>query len=199
MLKVKGFSPRWIRWVQDILSTATPSVLLNGVARKDFKCRRGVRQGDPLSPLLFAIAADILQGVINHEYRQGNISPPFPQHPNCPFPIIQYADDTILVMKGCENQLLLLKENIQKIATSTGLVVNFHKSCMLPINVDLDKITALATTFGCMVGSFPFTYLGLPLGLTKPQVKDYAPLFAGLKGNSQLALNGCHLQVGCSW
>jgi hypothetical protein len=78
MLKVKGFSPRWIRWVQDILSTATSSVLLNGVAGKDFKCRRGVRQGDPLSPLLFAIAADILQGVINHEYRQGNISPPFP-------------------------------------------------------------------------------------------------------------------------
>jgi hypothetical protein len=34
----------------------------------------------------------------------------------------------------------------------------------------------LAQAFGCEVGSFPFTFLGLPLGLTKPQVKDYAPL-----------------------
>jgi hypothetical protein len=34
----------------------------------------------------------------------------------------------------------------------------------------------LAQAFGCDVGTFPFTYLGLPMGLTKPQVKDYAPL-----------------------
>jgi hypothetical protein len=52
---------------------------------------------------------------------------------------------------------------------------------MLPINVDHDKITALAATFGCMVGSFPFTYLGLPMGLTKPQVKDYAPLICRIE------------------
>jgi hypothetical protein len=35
--------------------------------------------------------------------------------------------------------------------------------------------------FGCTVGSFPFTYLGLPMGLTKPQVKDYAPLFCRIE------------------
>lgn len=34
----------------------------------------------------------------------------------------------------------------------------------------------LAATFGCSVGSLPFTYLGLPLGLTKPRVDDFLPL-----------------------
>jgi hypothetical protein len=42
--------------------------------------------------------------------------------------------------------------------------------------MDNGKAADLANVFGCIVGSFPFTYLGLPLGLTKPQVKDYAPL-----------------------
>jgi hypothetical protein len=46
----------------------------------------------------------------------------------------------------------------------------------VPINVDAQKTELLAASFGCIVGSFPFTYLGLPLGLTKPLIRDFAPL-----------------------
>jgi hypothetical protein len=46
----------------------------------------------------------------------------------------------------------------------------------VPINVDAQKTELLAASFGCIVGSFPFTYLALPLGLTKPLVRDFAPL-----------------------
>jgi hypothetical protein len=74
MLRAKGFPLRWIRWTDEILSSATSSVLLNGVAGKEFKCRRGVKQGDPLSPLLFAIAADLLQSVINLSMNKGTYS-----------------------------------------------------------------------------------------------------------------------------
>jgi hypothetical protein len=65
---------------------------------------------------------------------------------------------------------------------SSGLKVNFHKSCFVLINIDSDKALFLAKTFGCLVGSFPFTYLGLPLGFTKHQVKDYAPLICRIEG-----------------
>jgi hypothetical protein len=98
-----------------------------------------------------------------------------------PFPVIQYADDTIVIMQGVESQLLLLKEILHKIYLSSGLKVNYHKSCLVPINIDSAQALELAEAFGCLVGSFPFTYLGLPMGLTKPQVKDYAPLICRIE------------------
>jgi hypothetical protein len=84
-------------------------------------------------------------------------------------------------MQGVESQLLLLKEILHKIYLSSGLKVNYHKSCLVPINIDSAQALELAEAFGCLVGSFPFTYLGLPMGLTKPQVKDYAPLICRIE------------------
>lgn len=60
---------------------------------------------------------------------------------------------------------------------STGLKVNYGKSCIVPINVSQEQTKILAGTFGCSKGSIPpFTYLGLPLGTTKPNVVDHSPI-----------------------
>jgi hypothetical protein len=75
-------------------------VLLNGVHGKSFKCKRGVRQGDPLSPLLFVLAADLLQSVINEALAQGLMQVPIPVDYTMDFPIIQYADDTLIIMSA---------------------------------------------------------------------------------------------------
>jgi hypothetical protein len=55
MLGAKGFPCKWIKWVDDLLSTATSILLLNGTNGKYITCKCGVRQGDPLSPLLFPL------------------------------------------------------------------------------------------------------------------------------------------------
>lgn len=47
---------------------------------------------------------------------------------------------------------------------------------MVPVNVPEDKMKILAATFSCQIGSMPFTYLGLPLGTTKPKFEQFAPL-----------------------
>lgn len=47
---------------------------------------------------------------------------------------------------------------------------------MIPLNVDPEKVQHLSGLFGCAIGPLPFTYLGLPLGTTRPKVIDFAPL-----------------------
>jgi hypothetical protein len=170
-----GFPPRWIDWVHAIFSSASSAVLLNGVPGKVFKCKRGVRQGDPLSPLLFVLAAELLQILINKAAAMNLIKPPISQLSD-DFPIVQYADDTLLLMQADARQLIFLKALLHSFAESTGLKVNYGKSQMVPINVSHDKTVHLANTFGCQIGVMPFTYLGLPMGTTKPRVDDFAPM-----------------------
>lgn len=61
----KGFPELWIKWMRMVFTSGTSAALLNGVPGKVFHCKRGVRQGDPLFPLLFVLAADFLQSILN--------------------------------------------------------------------------------------------------------------------------------------
>jgi hypothetical protein len=90
-----------LKWIRDILASGTSSVILNGVPDKVFHCRRGVRQGDHLSTLLFVLAADLLQTLINKVKELGLLRLPIQVGYTLDFPIIQYADDTLLVMEAC--------------------------------------------------------------------------------------------------
>ena len=65
MMRHFGFSDKWVRWVNMLLSTATTSVILNGVPGETIHCKCGVRQGDPFSPLLYVLVGELLQILFN--------------------------------------------------------------------------------------------------------------------------------------
>jgi hypothetical protein len=112
VLTHKGFGLKWISWVESILKSGTSAVMLNGILGKTFHCRRGVRQGDPLSPLPFVLAADLLQSILNRAVQLGLLQLPIPA-PSLDFPIIQYADDTLIIMEASATQLFFLKGVLQ--------------------------------------------------------------------------------------
>jgi hypothetical protein len=129
-----------------------------------------VRQGDPLFPLIFVLAADLLQSAINKAYQQGLLRATFSSNYEMDFPILQYADDTLVIMQADRDQVITMKEILENYAQSTGLKINFHQSSMIPINLSTTEATNIANLLGYNVASMPFTYLGLPLGTTKPTV-----------------------------
>jgi hypothetical protein len=75
-------------------------------------------------------------------------------------------------MEACLRQLLVLKALLNTFADSTSLKVNYSKS-ILPINITEDKLQHLARTFGCIAGTFPFTYLGLLVGTARPRIEHF--------------------------
>jgi hypothetical protein len=166
-----GFRDKWVDWTQRILASASSSILLNGVPGNHFQCKRGVRQGDPLSPLLFVLVADLLQCIINKGHQDGLFELPIPSYESDQYPMIQYADDTLLIIKASQRELFTFKGLLESFSTSTRLRVNCKKSCLVPLNMCDDKAQQLAGVFGCKLETLPFTYLGLPLGTTKPRVE----------------------------
>jgi hypothetical protein len=139
------------------------------------------------------MGSDLLQSVVNDLMHQGLISRPIDTH-DPDFPIVQYADDTLLIMPADKAQLEALKDMLNKFSCSTGLQINYSKSNMVPINVPDDLASQLASDFGCQIGVMPFTYLGLPLGTTKPQIVDLMPLTCRLE--RRLACSSSFLSQG---
>jgi hypothetical protein len=51
------------------------------------------------------------------------------------FPIVQYVDDTLIIIPACPIQIRVMKEILEKYVESTGLHIIFHKSSLIPINI----------------------------------------------------------------
>ena len=154
--------------------------ILNGIPGKVIKCRRGVRQGDPYSPLLYVMVAELLQILVNKAWQQGQINLPVEYLGAKRYPIIQYADDTLIIMPADPTQLIKMREILEIFSSFTGLKVNYSKSSIVPININETIARDLANIIGCKKENMPFTYLGLPMGSTKPKVDDLMPMVSRL-------------------
>lgn len=98
VLKRLGFYDTWIRWMMDCVITVQFSVIVNGENRAFFTPSCGLRQGDPLSPYLFILVAEILSKLITGGIQNKVIST-LQMKRTCPIlSHIFFADDVLLFL-----------------------------------------------------------------------------------------------------
>ncbi|KAJ9709801.1 hypothetical protein PVL29_001319 [Vitis rotundifolia] len=164
VLEKKGFSPRWRKWMSGCLSSVSYAVLVNGNAEGWVKASRGLRQGDPLSPFLFTLVADVLSRFLLRAEERNMLEGFRVGRNRTRVSHLQFADDTIFFSNSREEELQTLKSLLLVFGHISGLKVNLDKSNIYGINLDQNHLYRLAEMLDCKVSSWPILYLGLPLG-----------------------------------
>ena len=160
-----GFPSLWRKWIKECIGTATVSVLVNGSSTDEFSLGRGLRQGDPLSPFLFLLAAEgfnvLMEALTRNNlfsgFQVGNSASTMVSH-------LQFADDTLILGQKSWANIRAMRAILLLFQSLSGLKVNFTKSFMVGVNVAQSWLAEAALVLNCKVGSIPFVYLGMPIG-----------------------------------
>ncbi|XP_062075415.1 uncharacterized protein LOC133779472 [Humulus lupulus] len=127
LLKALNFPMKFIGWIMACVRNTSYFLLMNGRIQGKFKGRKGLRQGDPMSPLLFVIIMEYL----TRSLQQAALNSPFRYHPMCKgLKLINlcFADDLLLFCKGSLAAIRVVKGVLDSFATATGLSINSDKS-----------------------------------------------------------------------
>lgn len=181
MLQQLGFGRRWCTVLCLLLSTSSTQVLVNGEQGDLILHQRGLRQGDPLSPMLFILVMDILNSLISYASREGLLQPlavPQAQHR-----ISIYANNAILFLRPAENDIYLVKQLLEIFGHASGLKTNLEKSPVTPIQCSDDDLRLISDLVPCEVKNFPINYLGIPLNIRKPTKAELQPLVDKVANN----------------
>jgi hypothetical protein len=138
-----------------------------------FQTLKGLRQGDPLSPMLFNIIADMLAIIINRAKEDGQVGGLIPHLVEEGVSILQYADDTIVFMEHDIDKAINMKLILCLFEQLSGLKINFHKSELFCFEKAKDSQNEYKEIFGCAIGALPFKYLGIPIHFRKLLIKEW--------------------------
>jgi exonuclease III len=124
-LRLFNVSEGFIKWIKILNKDILASVIQIGYLSEFFKIERGCKQGDPLAPYLFIICAEILAELIkqNKEIKGITIK-------NIEYKIIQYADDTTLLLDGTKTSLQETLNVLDSFYTISGLKINPNKTTL---------------------------------------------------------------------
>ena len=98
MLLSRGFGSKWMEWVMSTIHQGTFQVRINDSNGPQFSGGKGLKQGDPHSPLLFNLVADVFSKMLHKATNSGLIYGLLPQAFPGGMISLQYADDTILFL-----------------------------------------------------------------------------------------------------
>ncbi|XP_071738627.1 uncharacterized protein [Rutidosis leptorrhynchoides] len=116
--------------------------------------------------------------------------------PLSPFLFILVAEGLNILTKEAIDRganALSLQNLLKCFELASGLKINFQKSCLFGVGVNSDEVNIMASRMWCQVGSFPFTYLGLPIGSKMKKANDWIPVIEKFKNRLSNWI-GCPLE-----
>ncbi|XP_028070421.1 uncharacterized protein LOC114272902 [Camellia sinensis] len=191
MLANFGFGKKWISWIQECVSTARISILVNGSPTKEFNPQKGLKQGDPLSLFLFNLVVEALnilfQRAMDLRLLKG-VS--VGANDEVQLSHLQFADNSLLFCEAELTEVLNLKRILRCFEVSSGLKINYHKSVVCGIGISGSSLVEFASLLNCKTQNLPIKYLGLPLGANPRRKKTWKPAVDKVKLSKYRFLGG---------
>jgi hypothetical protein len=172
-IRMQGFPHKWCDWVTSFVEGGSVGIKVNDGIGHYFQTLKGLRQGDPLSPMLFNIVVDMLAVLIARAKEDGQVGGLIPHLVEGGVSILQYADDTILFLEHDLDKAINMKLILSFFEQLSGLKINFHKSELFCFGKAKDYQEDYKDIFGCTIGALPFKYLGIPIHFRKLTIKEW--------------------------
>ncbi|XP_059638701.1 uncharacterized protein LOC132280973 [Cornus florida] len=171
-LHLFGFPPTFIHWIGQCITTTSFSISLNGEFFGFFKRKRGIKQGDPLSPMLFVIAMEVMTLCVN-KHIESNTR--FRYHWRCKKLLIShliFTDDILMFSHANTASVQTLMDALNQFCNISGMQLNRAKSKVFFCGVDNTLKAEILQLLHFEAGSLPVIYLGLPLSSSSIKARD---------------------------
>ena len=172
--------PKFFSWIKDCICTTSFMVGYNGMVNGYFKGKRGLRQGDPLSPYLFVMAMNCLSMMLNQAAANERIN----YHDKCDamkLTHLSFADDLLIFIDGSLRSVQNVLQVLKEFELRSGLAVSFQKTSFYASGLTEQEINTIHASTGMVNGSLPFRYLGVPLNSKKLSLANCEPLLHQVK------------------
>ena len=156
VLKFFNFGPSIINWITVLNRNACSAVSQCGHLSPFFMLGRGCRQGDPISPYLFILCAEILSIRLRNNKNIKGI-----KIDNVELKFSQYADDASAFLDGSKTSLEETLQELETFANISGLKTNFDKTQVVWIGAKKYSTDAIKTRWKLSWGATQFRLLGI--------------------------------------
>lgn len=171
MMMALNYHTTFIQWVMECITTTSYSLAINEGLCENIEGKRGLRQGDPISPLIFVICIEYLLRIMEMVRQQKGIAY-HPKYKSLGSNHLCFVDDVLLFCKGESQAIMLLIRDLASFSQTSGLTTNSPKSNIFSANMSRQQIFEICELTGYKEGRLTFKYIGVPISPKKLSSMD---------------------------
>ena len=181
-----GFHDKWITWIMKCISSVTFSVLINGSPEGFITPQRGIRQGDPLSPYLFILCAEVLSHLMNQAQFSRRLLGVKISNQAPAINHLLFADDSLFFSLANARSGTQLKKILGLYEQVSGQAINLTKSSItFGSKVSQGVKTQMRNILGIHNDGGMGKYLGLPEQFGRKKSEMFAYIIDKVKKVTQ--------------